>query len=286
MKNNKEHENLIPITNNEDIKKYLVEVLNYIDAVCKNNNLNYFIFYGTLLGAIRHEGFIPWDDDIDIVMFRDDYNRFLEITSKPNNDFKTISPNNTSGYYLSFAKVFNTKTILYEHVSHPLKIGVYVDIFPLDYCGDTLDESISLMKKYYHYQKLLDIKNLRFDKNRSLFKNSLLFLFKACLILRSRASIIRRVQKQIENDCKSKKEFVACLCMPVYKNKSIFDSSLFASKTKAKFESHYFCAPSDSDSILKQLYGDYMKLPPKNKRITHHAFDVFLNPDYSPLSKD
>ena len=115
----------------EEKKKILVSILSEVHNFCDENNLKYFLPGGTLIGAVRHKGFIPWDDDIDIYMPRNDYEKFLCEFNKESERYQVISLK-TDGYYLPFGKVIDTKTVLIENVDSDYKMGIYLDIFPLD----------------------------------------------------------------------------------------------------------------------------------------------------------
>lgn len=268
---------IVPLANEIDVKKYLLEVLDYIDSVCKENNIKYFILFGTLLGAVRHKGFIPWDDDIDIVMFRLDYDRFIDLIEKKQHpSFGIITHKNNQKYYLPFAKVYSKKTILFEHVPRPVKMGVYVDVFPLDYCGNSFDEAASFVGECYKNQRLLNIKNLKFSAKRNFAKNIFLFFLKASLVFTRRRKIVKKMYEKAISMDNVYKKYVSSLCMIVYKEKAIFDSDLFDETIRLEFEGRTYMAPKNYEAILKNLYGDYMKLPPIEKQVSHHGYDLFI----------
>lgn len=116
----------------EEIKKIQLEILKYVDQFCSQNNIKYALGYGTLIGAVRHKGFIPWDDDIDIIMRRNDYNRFIELFSKETGRYKVWSHNLQTDYPIPYAKVTDEKTLKLEGTNYYVERGVDIDVFPLD----------------------------------------------------------------------------------------------------------------------------------------------------------
>ena len=121
--------------NIEEIRKLQISILLYVHEFCKKNNIRYSLSGGTLLGAVRHKGYIPWDDDIDIMMPRPDYERFVNEFNENRKDveYKVICSYNDSQFFQPFAKVVNTKTFLKETYKRPVaQMGVYIDVFPID----------------------------------------------------------------------------------------------------------------------------------------------------------
>ena len=116
----------------EELRVIQLELLQQIADFCEKNNIKYFLAYGTLIGAIRHKGYIPWDDDIDIVMPRDDYDRFLELYNEAYPFSKVVDMYNTKHYGFAFAKVHDVRTIIYETQYAQDSFGVFVDVFPID----------------------------------------------------------------------------------------------------------------------------------------------------------
>lgn len=253
------------ITKDEQ-KNILVDILCYVDKICNENNIKYWISYGTLLGAIRHNGFIPWDDDIDIDMPRDDYNRFLEIT-KNEKKYKTLTVLNTKGYNYPFAKVVDTDTYVIEYENCPIKeMGVYVDIFPVDNLGNSKEEAKE------ECRKLNKLAWRVWGYNGICWKNNgIKGIILKCIGLKS---LYKNLLKAVENKRTKECKYVG---LNFYRddNMYIYEKEWFEKITKHVFEGKEFNIPEKYDEFLTYLYGDYMKLPPEDERVTLHNMDCY-----------
>ena len=132
----------------EELKRIQIGILKHLDAFCKENNLTYFMCGGTLLGAVRHKGFIPWDDDIDIMMKREDYDKLIALYPKnDNSNFKLFSYELDKSFPYPFAKMDDCRTIFEEEINDSYKIGVNIDIFPIDYITEDLNCQHSILMR-------------------------------------------------------------------------------------------------------------------------------------------
>lgn len=253
------------------LKLMLVDELKVIDEFCDKNNLTYFILYGTLLGAVRHKGFIPWDDDIDIVMPRKDYEVFVKTFNNFNKNYSVIDSFSSKKYYLPFAKVIDNNTILIENINVKFDIGLYIDIFPLDNIPDDVLKRKQLFKKIDKYNKLRNCKYMLFGKN--VLKNVAKALVKIILLPISANYISRMTERLSQKYNNIETNDVGVV---IGLKNSTFKKELFHSSCKLEFEGYLFNAPMKYDEILKISYGNYMELPPIEKRVTHHSFKVYI----------
>lgn len=255
----------------DELKSLLLDLLCEFDSFCKNNGIRYYLIGGTLLGAIRHKGFIPWDDDIDVCVFREDYEKLLSIYKSSNPNYSLISMKSDKKYYYPFAKLVNTSTVLVEEGQEKNPLGVYLDIFPIDNCpGKTLEEACRNVDKMDFYRWMRNFKIITFDKRRKWYKNLILAVGKIITFPFSRRTISELIErKAIENinlDC----QYVGELVNTAYGYGEVYDKSHFAEGVEVYFEGKKFVAPKDYDYILTSMYKDYMKLPPIEKRISNH----------------
>ena len=136
-------------------KKILFDTLKHFISICEKNQLTYYIAAGSALGAVRHHDMIPWDDDIDIYMPRDDYKKFLSLKDQIDDKQYQIITLDNSGYYLPFAKMANLNTTIWEYKQYPFIIGIFIDIFPLDRINKNREETAKLViefkSRFYNY---------------------------------------------------------------------------------------------------------------------------------------
>ena len=265
-----------PLTTDR-IKEIQLSILNQVIDFCEQNDIKYYLTGGTLIGAVRHKGFIPWDDDIDLNMPRRDYNRFFSTFNSFRNDsLIAISVDTDKDYYLANGKVYDSNTILIEDLNQRKEIGVNIDIFPLDDLpGADLERSVFL-KEMYLLRTLLSLKQIRISKTRAALKNIVLacsqFILKPVNCYWLLKVINEKSQKYNDkDDC----TYIAAVATLIWGNKEIFKKELFTSTVKLEFEGRLMDCPSGYDSVLGQVYGDYMQLPPIEKQISHHSYIAY-----------
>lgn len=265
--------NMRPIVGIEELKKIQLGILSEVHRFCKENNIAYWLTAGTLLGAVRHKGFIPWDDDIDIGMTRPNYDMFRQLfNSKQEGCYRFCCPEDDKDYSYQMGKVFDTRTILYEpNKKYGYKISVYIDVFVYDNLPDD-DTQISRL-----YQKRDRLKHIRTLQKAREHKGGK--VRSACLdLLRVGLQIIpgHLLAYRIATNGKQYRgagaEYYGDL-VGAYRVK--IDRKIVDTLSELAFEGKMYCVPSDYDRWLSIFFGDYMKLPPAEKRVSEHTFEAY-----------
>ncbi len=261
----------------EEHKRIQLNILEKFDKYCKEHSLTYFLAYGSLIGAIRHNGFIPWDDDTDVVMPRQDYLKLIEDFNATNSDtdLELISPFEKKARH-SYAKLIDTRTIKIEkgikYESENEYHGVDIDIFPID--GQPDDVQIynkwrkELIKCYAPYAVMcLDIAQMRWWTKARIICYRLLYKDKNNLLVRA----CKLHEKYPYDKC----QYVG-VCESCYNNaRNRAKKECYEYPIQHDFEGLLVNIPVGYDTILRNIYGDYMQLPPPEMRQSHHGNKVF-----------
>lgn len=257
----------------EELKVIQLDVLQEIHNFCLEHRITYSLACGTALGAIRHKGYIPWDDDIDIYLLRNDYNKLIQ-TYPVDVRYKIISMERDNQWDRPYAKAYDSLTVFDEKANCNVKIGVGIDVYPIDKVPDDFDEWKRFDHNRRRLQKYLIMKQIQFSKNRSLSKNLFILGAKILLLPFSRRRISAFIDKKIKayNTTDSQWVFENAQGM-IQKNR--FNKKVFEQTIPVDFEDRKFMLFKDYDEYLRNGYGDYMKLPPKEKQVAHHSFNAY-----------
>ena len=258
----------------DEYKKIVLSILVRIDKVCRDYNLTYQLAYGTLLGSVRHGGFIPWDDDADIIMPREDYEKLAEIINNGQYGLNFINAKDNKDTIYAFGKVCDTNTIMYEKNYRQVEgYGAFVDIFPLDYLPDDPQESVKYCQKFRKNILLITHSaSTGFQKSKSLKTNILRFLaFYGTRLLSTRKMILDMERKFKKFNEKPTNH----LGLPWDNSCASFSISTIYDVTDGTFEGHLFKVPRNADAVLRQSYGDYMQLPPESERVNKHQLECY-----------
>lgn len=275
----------------------IIDILREFIKVCEENQLTYYCCGGTAIGAIRHQGMIPWDDDIDVFMPRPDYDKFVKIAMEKDwSDYELVTPFTNANYPLYFVKLCHRHTTLQEDADVPCIYGLYVDVFPIDGAPDNYKQTRKMIKRFTKTKN-----KLQAISTHVTFKRYLHFLaipkewgrfFRKTIGFFFRKTYRAHLLKQLDQICRKynyeTSTLVAVYCGS-YGPKEVFPKEWLEGTVDCFYEGLTVKLPSGFDNYLRQYYGDYMQLPPVEKRISHHDKAYFnLNarePDEIVLEK-
>lgn len=263
-----------------------LEVLKQLSALCDAHGWKYFLTYGSMLGAVRHKGIIPWDDDIDIMMPRPDYEA-LRAYFMENEDqllpLKLFDKAAVSKYPHMIARISDQRYHLVFDNEQDYGIGLFVDIYPLDGVGNDYDRAVRLIEKTKQVSSLCFLtgrKSFGVDNTRSKLKLLLKFPAFCWAKLLGNRHYIRKLGNLSQTFDYTTSKYVACASWPAGpkagKERDIFEKAMFNELIEVPFEDTKIKIPAAYDAFLSKTYGDYMQCPPEDKRTTNHTYDAYL----------
>ena len=263
------------VTDVQEIQQMELGIMEYIHEVCNKIGVKYFLAYGSLIGAVRHQGFIPWDDDMDICMLRDDYEKLQDyLIANPSERYQVMSYKNNRNYVYPFMKVMDNQTYLIEEdVRIDSNMGIYVDIFPVDGYEDDQafkDKMTTIIKK-----RQLSCYTFKGITNKKSFINSLI---RYASVIAFYFTDTNKYVKQIDELAKSRKvEDYELVDYLIYKdmNKPVWKREWLKDVTFGNFEGRDFLIPVNFHELLTSDYGNYMQLPPVEQQVSHHDFRLW-----------
>lgn len=264
----------------DEMKHIELDMMKEVHAFCLAHNITYSLGYGTLLGAVRHKGFIPWDDDIDLIMPRPDYDTFIQSFQREH--YKVVSSSVDPVYCYPYAKVYDTRTFLHEELRHTYPdMGVFIDIFPVDGLPEDEVEQLNLYKKQKFLYKLHMGMKYHLSKEWSIPKNLLIFGARGLSLFFPIKKVIATLEK---NYLLYPYETSAEVAVMVGEVKLVpIARSSFENPVLLAFEDASFFAISGYEANLTGLYGDYMKLPPLEQQVSEHRYKVGWKQEKSEL---
>ncbi len=272
-----------------------LDILKYFDSFCRKHNLRYYIVGGTLIGAVRHKGFIPWDDDIDVSMPRKDFDKLLKIAKDElSEDYFLQNQKTEKGCYFYYAKLRKNGTYFgedkFEHL--PLHKGIFIDIFPLDYVPSGSASQKIIFKVFSCLGGFICSKE---KTTEFLYKNMSLpfivtFRFLQCLLPKKLLLGMRKLLGKIANKTSNKQNLASLSGFHGYPQE-VCPSKWWGEGVDIEFENTVVRAPSEYHTLLTHMFGNYMQLPPEEDRVNHSVetekiiFSGCTNENYKPKIK-
>lgn len=256
----------------EESKSIMLKMMKDIDAFCRKEGIHYSLADGTLIGAIRHKGMIPWDDDVDLCMTRDNYEKFKATYKSDkyclqNYDYKYNS-------WFMIIKIVDPKTIVRNNETGFEPHGIWVTIYPIDNAPDNESDAKLMYHNIKRYQKLFRTRNFYWIKQRGLMKNLLMYCLHLVLLPYSKDYWHNKAETEITKyrNIKTNRRGNFVYWMENY---YMCSSAVFDEYIDAEFEGENFMIIKRYDEYLRCIYGDYMKLPPENERIPKHDYTAY-----------
>lgn len=259
----------------EEVRRIQERLLTKFALFCETHGLQYMLACGTLLGAIRHGGFIPWDDDIDVMMPRSDYERLIQLRDQLEafaHAKLRYSTGVTDPYPFPYAKLLDPRTTLIEHHRAAVPLGVNIDIFPLD---GWPQHRVRRAFRRAHLTILMDSALIFKSWTPSMSGRFPAIVYRVGQLLMTAIPmglVIRRVTKIASLEPLNESMF-AGIVVSYYRE--VVKVTDLLPRSQAIFEGREYCVPSNPHEVLSAIFGDYMKLPPIEERISHHKFDAY-----------
>ena len=259
-----------------ELREIQINILNVVADFCNKNGLNYCLGYGTLIGAVRHKGFIPWDDDIDIVLLRSDYDKFINSFNDFDSKYKVYTATNTDWFPYPFAKVSYENSIIKEDSDNMEKtIGINIDVFPIDNIPNDIKQQKKMFNEVGKHRNILNVNSVVINSKRAFYKNLILYVGKIVFCIIKPNTIVRKIINIATKFNGKTTEKVGNIVWG-YGEREIVPRSLFDSAIKMKFSENEYNVPVGYHEWLTSNYGNYMELPPIEKRVSHHDFKAYI----------
>lgn len=259
----------------QELKEIELNILKEFAAFCKDNNIRYYLAFGTLLGAIRYKKFIPWDDDVDVLVPRDDYDRLLKLFHDTDR-YQLFAFEKNTDFPFPFAKLCDMTTRKEETVyQNKITLGVDIDIFPLDHFDDDFEQAKAETKYISKNMIWLGRTKLKKQITNHPIKSLVWWIIMLFVNIMGSQYFIKKIIKKSNQMSQKESRYVGAKVWCIWGEHSIIPADAFKETIEIEFEGEVFSAPSGWDMYLTCLYGDYMPEPPIEKQKTHHDFKAY-----------
>lgn len=268
------------------VQNVQLQILKDFMFFCKEHHLRYFMSGGSLIGVMRHKGFIPWDDDIDVVMPRGDYNIFIKLQEEYPKDYFLVNHDADNSWQFNFAQfVDNQSEIIVRMNEKPRKCKIWIDVFPLDGLPKNALFRWVHIKRILLYRYLIQVPNIRTQVDthkvgRPFYEKCVIKLLHYIPLgnFINVDSVLKKMEKALEKYDYDKSSYVGNM-LGKYREREVVPHDYFGQGKAMDFENIKVCCPEKPDLLLKHLYGEYMQLPPEKDRVSHDIEIIKLRGD-------
>ena len=259
-----------------ELKEIELETLKMFHAFCVEHNIRYFLAYGTLLGAIRYKKFIPWDDDVDLLIPREDYDRLIKLF-RDTDQYRLYSFERNPNYHFPFAKLCDMTTRKVETMFPRAKVelGVEIDLFPLDHFDSNPEVAAQEAERIKRYMGRLGYTKVDKPHTQNPLKFAVWSLILGYHRLLGGGYYVKKILKECNKETQKGSPYVGAKAWCIYGRRGIIPAEAFEEVIELEFEGEKFYAPKGYDTYLTCLYGDYLPEPPPEKRKSHHFFTAY-----------
>ena len=265
------------ITDIKEVQGVLNGLLRHFAEVCERNGLRYYLSNGTLLGAVKYQGFIPWDDDVDVLMPREDYNKLIQLEEINTAAYRLRATETCATWKIPFAKLSDERTVCKETTADfGCELGICMDIFPLDNWSGNHKTAVreatwgGLLRRFVSASIEETFYSPRRGWRRVILYGNWCFS-RLCGVTFFRKRIDRMTQKHAASPTGN----VGCIAWAAYGRREVIPTGEFAETVQVTFEGRQYPAAGGYDAYLRRMYGDYEQDPPMDRQKTHHAFAIY-----------
>ena len=258
-----------------EIKEAELGLLRRLHGFCREHGIRYFLSHGTLLGAVKYRGFILWDDDVDVCLLREDYDRLLKLFPDDGR-YRLFAHEKDPAYRYPYAKLCDMTTRKLEPgYDNGVELGVDIDIFPLDHWEDDLEKAKGEVRRLRRLAFCLGLSKRTEADSRNPIKRVVKEVLRGWCHLRGSGYYIRKIGEYANRPELRGSRYLGCKVWCLYGEGEIIPAEAFADSVELEFEGMTFPAPVGYEAFLTGLYGDYRQEPPPEKRRSHHCFMAY-----------